>query len=233
MMISAPAYVSVIFIMTALATVGVFLFVTVRHTSPSIVSHVFLVLLPLWMIVQAMLAWSGFYQDTSTIPPRMVLTGVLPALLAIVISLLFFRDLVGSLPLRALTLIHVIRIPVELVLLCLFQSGDIPRVMTFEGRNFDILSGILALVIFLIAFGGGRVNRPLLVAFNILGLILLANIVSIAVMALPSPMQQIAFDQPNRAVLFFPYIWLPTVVVPIVLFSHLASLYKLATGRLT
>jgi hypothetical protein len=232
MMILAPAYVSVVFLLTALATAGVFLFVTVSHTSPSIVTRVFAVLLPIWMVVQTLLAWSGFYQDTSAIPPRMVLTGVLPALLAIVVSLLFFRDVVSLLPLRSLTLIHVIRIPVELVLLWLSQSGDIPRVMTFEGRNFDILSGSLALVVFFFAFRGGRVNRPLLIAFNIIGLILLANIVSIAVMALPSPLQQIAFDEPNLAVLFFPYIWLPTVVVPIVLFCHLASLFKLATGKL-
>ena len=35
------------------------------------------------------------------------------------------------------------------------------------------------------------------------------------------------------AVLYFPFIWLPSVVVPIVLFSHLASLWKLATGKLS
>ena len=40
-----------------------------------------------------------------------------------------------------------------------------------------------------------------------------------------------AFEQPNRAVLFFPYIRLPTIIVPVVLFSHLAALWKLLYAR--
>ena len=103
--------------------------------------------------------------------------------------------------------------------------------MTFEGMNFDILSGILAPVVYLIAVRGGNINRGVLIAYNLLGIVLLANIVTIAVMSLPSPMQQMSFEQPNKAVLFFPYVWLPTIVVPIVLFSHLASLWKLAKGK--
>jgi hypothetical protein len=104
-------------------------------------------------------------------------------------------------------------------------------VMTFDGRNFDIISGILAPVVYFVAFRGTEPKKWLLIAYNVLGLALLANIVSIAVLALPSPMQQIAFDQPNRAVLYFPFIWLPSIVVPIVLFSHLAALWKLIFGQ--
>jgi hypothetical protein len=44
-------------------------------------------------------------------------------------------------------------------------------------------------------------------------------------------MQQIALDQPNRGVTFFPFIWLPSVIVPIVLFCHLASLWKLVVRK--
>jgi hypothetical protein len=57
------------------------------------------------------------------------------------------------------------------------------------------------------------------------------NVVITAIFCVPSPIQQLAFDQPNRAVLFFPYIWLPTVIVPIVFFSHAASLWKLLTNK--
>jgi hypothetical protein len=45
-------------------------------------------------------------------------------------------------------------------------------------------------------------------------------------------MQQMSFDQPNRAVLFFPYVFLPTIIVPIVLASHLFALYKSLRGKL-
>ena len=99
--------------------------------------------------------------------------------------------------------------------------------MTFEGRNFDILAGITAPLIAWLAFRGGKINRPLLIVWNIFALILLINIVVNAVLSFPSPFQQFAFEQPNLAVLYFPFQWLPSVIVPIVLFSHLASLWQL------
>jgi hypothetical protein len=99
--------------------------------------------------------------------------------------------------------------------------------MTFEGRNFDILSGITAPIIFWLAFRKGKIKRPLLIIWNIFALILLFNIVTHAILSFPFPFQQMAFDQPNRGVLYFPFIWLPTVVVPVVLFAHLISLWKL------
>jgi len=99
--------------------------------------------------------------------------------------------------------------------------------MTFEGRNFDILAGITAPFVAWLAFRTGKTNRMLLVIWNVFALLLLLNIIINAAFSLPSPIQQFAFEQPNRAVLYFPYIWLPSVVVPIVLFAHLASLFQL------
>jgi hypothetical protein len=114
------------------------------------------------------------------------------------------------------------------VLLWLFQHGLEPRAMTFEGSNFDILSGLTAPIVYLIAFRGGRTNRGLLIVWNIFALLLLFNVVITAVLSFPGPLQKIAFDQPNVGVTYFPFIWLPAVIVPIVLFSHLASLWKLS-----
>lgn len=229
---SLPGYIQIVFAFTTLATV-VFLLFAIRdagaNTPPGLIMRF---LVPLWAIVTGMLARNGFYQDTSSFPPTLFLFGVLPALLLIVVYFVFFRDsFIERLPLKTLTLLHVVRIPVEFTLLWLYFGGQVPQVMTFEGRNFDIISGILAPIIYFIAFRGSAVRRWPLIAYNIVGLLLLANIVIIAIMALPSPMQSIAFDQPNRAVLYFPYIWLPTIVVPVVLFSHLAALWKLAKGE--
>jgi hypothetical protein len=116
------------------------------------------------------LAVSGFYLTTDEMPPRIAMYGVWPAGLLIVTYFIFFRrSFIERLPLRLLTLPHTVRIPVELTLLWLYLGGQVPRMMTFEGWNFDILSGILALVAYFVAFRGNKVNNKVLVAFNIIG----------------------------------------------------------------
>jgi len=229
-----PPYVSIVFILTTFLTDGILL-TAVKSVSLEIFpSRLLVFTLPFWIILTGSLAVSGFYMAPEAFPPRLVLFGIIPALIFLLLYLTAFRTgLISKLPLKLLTLIHVVRIPVEIGLYWLFLGKLVPELMTFEGRNFDILSGILAVAVYLLGFPGGRANRSLLIGFNVLGLILLANIVSIAALSLPSPVQQFGLDQPNRGVLLFPYIWLPTIIVPIVLFSHLASLYKLSTNKLS
>jgi hypothetical protein len=106
----------------------------------------------------------------------------------------------------------------------------VPVEMTFEGRNFDILSGITAPIVYYFAFRTGRTNKTLLFIWNLAALALLTNIVTIAIMAFPSPFQSVGLDQPNIGVTFFPFIWLPAVIVPIVFFCHVVSLWRLIRG---
>ncbi len=141
------------------------------------------------------------------------------------------RSFVGRLNLKTLTWFHVIRIPVEIVLVLLYYRSLIPINMTFEGTNFDIVSGLSAGFMAVFAFKGKTVNRKLLIAWNLLCLLLLINIVVISALAVPSPLQKIAFEQPNIAILYFPFNLLPTVIVPLVLFAHLVVLYKLTGVR--
>ena len=223
-----PLYVSLVFLLTALITVS-FLYQPLQRLSFSITSaKLLMLLLPFWLLFQASLSITGFYLNEQTFPPRLFVFAFLPAILTIVLLFVFTRkDLLTRLPLRTLTLLHIIRIPVEIVLFWLFQHGHVPQLMTFEGRNFDILSGITAPFIAWLSFRNGKINRPLLLIWNAFALILLINIVTNAILSVPSPLQKFAFDQPNVGVLYFPFIWLPSSVVPIVLFSHLVSFYQL------
>ena len=223
-----PGYISITFILTTFLTLG-FLFYAIRQTVfETLPAKILLFLIPFWLFLTAILALGGFYTKTDSAPPRVFLFAVFPALFVIILYFVFFRkNFIEKLPLKILTLLHIIRIPVEIVLLWLFQNSLIPQIMTFEGRNFDILSGITAPFIFWFAFRNGKYNRGLLLIWNIFALLLLFNIVITAAFSLPSPIQMFAFEQPNRAVMYFPYIWLPAVIVPIVFFSHLASLQQL------
>lgn len=227
-----PAYVSIVFILTTFATVAILLQAAKAADLQTTAGRILLFTLPLWIVLQSILGVGGFYQWTDSFPPRIFIFGVLPPVILSLAYLVFFRSsFVDRLPLRYLTLIHAVRIPVELVLYWLATAGAVPQIMTFAGWNFDILSGFLGLALFFFGFRAEKAIRPLLIAFNLLGLVLLLTIVTIAVLSLPTPVQQLAFDQPNRAVLVFPYNFLPTIVVPIVLFAHLAGLYKTLRGR--
>ncbi|CAN5710354.1 hypothetical protein BH20ACI4_BH20ACI4_20030 [soil metagenome] len=223
-----PWYISVTFIVTTFLTVGFFLFAVRQTVFETTSAKTFSFLIAFWLIFQAVFGIGGFYLKTDAVPPRLLLFGVFPALITIILFFVFARKVfIEKLPLKILTLLHIIRIPVEIVLFWLFEQKLVPQLMTFEGRNFDILSGLTAPLIYWLAFRGGKINRPLLIIWNIFALGLLINIVAHAILSFPFQFQQFAFDQPNRAVLYFPYVWLPTVIVPIVLFSHLISLWQL------
>lgn len=139
------------------------------------------------------------------------------------------RRFIESLNIKYLTVIHVVRIPVEIVLLWLFLYKTIPQLMTFEGRNFDLVAGISAPFIYYFGFIKFKLSKKVILGWNILCLVLLLNILTNAILSLPGPFQQFAFDQPNMAVLYFPFIWLPCVIVPIVFLSQLASIKILIT----
>ncbi len=223
-----PGYISITFIATTFITVIFFIYAVRQTVFDTPAAKIFLFSLSFWLIFQMILGLGGFYLKTDVIPPRILFAGVFPAFLLIISYFIFARkSFVEKLPLKTLTILHIIRIPVEIVLFWLFQEKMIPEVMTFEGRNFDILSGLTAPIVVWLGFRNGKINRPLLIIWNILALGLLFNIVITAILSFPFPFQQLAFDQPNRAVLYFPFVWLPTVIVPIVLFNHLISLWKL------
>ncbi|HPI54806.1 MAG TPA: hypothetical protein PLU10_08945 [Chitinophagaceae bacterium] len=45
--------------------------------------------------------------------------------------------------------------------------------------------------------------------------------------SVPSPLQKLAFDQPNIALLYFPFSWLVSLIVALVLLGHLVSIRRL------
>jgi len=130
--------------------------------------------------------------------------------------------------LRKLTLLHIVRVPVEITLYWLATEKAVPELMTFAGRNFDIVSGITVPIIYVSCFNGSLVkNRGLLLTWNFICLGLLLNIVINAVLSAPFIFQQFAPDQPNIAVLYFPFVWLPSFIVMVVLLSHLVAIRRL------
>jgi hypothetical protein len=220
-----PQYIPLVFVFTSLLTVLIFFLASRSRVLP------LLIILGL-LAIQALLSLSGFFTVTNVSPPRFPL--LLGPPLVMILGLFFTkkgRIYMNSFDLRLLTLLHVIRIPVEIVLYWLCLQKAVPELMTFEGRNFDIVSGITAPLMVLLCFRHGSIKRSVLLIWNFICLALLVNVVFYAVLSAPFPFQRFAFDQPNIAVLYFPFVWLPGMVVPIVLLSHLIAIRKLITKQ--
>lgn len=226
-----PVYLPIFFSLTTILTLILFHW-TISGSSASIQGKAGLIttLLSLWLVLQASLAINELYSaDTNSIPPKIMLLGILPMLL--VILFLFIsrkgRIFIDSLPLERVTHLNIIRIPVEIVLYLLFLNKVVPEMMTFEGRNFDILAGITAPLIAIYGIKKGILGSRIILTWNFICLALLINIIIIALFSSITPFQKFAFEQPNIALPNFPFVWLPTFIVPIVLFGHLVSIRQL------
>lgn len=216
-----PAYISVVFGLTTLLTVLLFYRAANKNRAT-------LILVLAWPALQTVISLTGFYIVTNSTPPHFMLLVAPPFLFIILLFCLKKgRQYIDSLNIKILTGLHTVRILVEVVLLWLFLYKAVPRLMTFEGRNFDILAGLSAPFIYYFGFIKNKVNKKLILVWNFICLGLLINIIVLAVLSAPLPFQQFGFEQPNVAVLYFPFVWLPCCVVPLVLFSHLAAIKQL------
>jgi hypothetical protein len=142
-------FTSSIFILTTLATLFLFIWAIKKSSIGSIrkkATPIFIGLI-LWLILQSVLALKNVYSsDTNSFPPKIVLAGILPTIGVIVFlfSTTSGRQFIDNLPIKNLTYLNIVRVPVEVVLYWLFLSKSIPELKTFSGRNLDIFAGVSA-----------------------------------------------------------------------------------------
>jgi len=213
-----PLYIPATFVLTTLLTL-MFLYKASNYSRPLILTLI------LWLTVQAVLSLNDFYLTTTGVPPRFALSLMPPVLLVLILFITKKgREFLGSFNAKTLTLLHIVRIPVELTLYWLFLHKAVPEIMTFEGRNFDILCGLTAPLVYYFGYIKKVLSRGVLLTWNIICLLLLINIVATAILSAPFTFQKFAFEQPNIALLYFPYVWLASFVVPGVLLAHIVTI---------
>lgn len=182
----------------------------------------------LWLGFSGRLAATGFLSfEPPTLPPLLVL-----ALLG-TIGLAFSRfgtRLAFGLPLPLLVGFQAFRVPVEILLARGHAEGLVPVQLTWSGLNFDVLSGVLAALLALLA-RLGPVPRWLLFAWSFVGLGLLVNVVAIAALSAPTPLRVFLAEPANVFVARFPFVWLPGFLVPMALFGHLLVLRRLFAAQ--
>ena len=189
-----------------------------------------LVIATVWMTLTWMAADSGILLQFDATPPPFALLVLAIVGLAMTIAFTpYGTRLVLGLPLWTLIAIQGFRLPLELAMHGMYERGIMPEQMSYSGRNFDIITGISALLVaWLVATG--RCGRRGALAWNILGLALLLNIVGIAIMSTPR-FQLFGPDRLNTWVMHPPFVWLPAVMVLAALAGHLL-IFRALSGHI-
>jgi hypothetical protein len=182
----------------------------------------------LWIVLLGVLSARGFFAQFDSVPPKPLLAVVLPIIILTILAFTKgFTTILSVTPAHWLVFFQSFRIAVELLLWQAYERGLLPVQMTFEGRNFDILAGVLALVAGYVMWKQPGVARTVGIIYNLVGLGLLLNIVIIAILSMPTPFRYFMNEPANTIVAQFPFIYLPGVLVVLAFVFHVFSLRQL------
>jgi hypothetical protein len=184
-----------------------------------------------WMALTWAAAESGVLRRWDLFPPPFAV--LVLAIVVVAVGITFGglgRRLAQFLPLWVLVAVQAFRLPLELAMHGLAERGIMPVQMTYTGRNFDIVTGATAIVVAWATatkVGGWR----LVCAWNVLGLCLLVNVVTIAILSTPA-VRYFGDANLNVFVTYTPYVWLPAVMVLAALAGHLIIFNALRLQKL-
>src|SRR5262245_4979973 len=185
-----------------------------------------------WLALMVAIAARGFFADFQSLPPHMLLA-VGPPLLAM-LALVFSpaaRPWLDALPCAWPVAAQSFRIVVEIVLWRLAVAGVAPEIMSFTGRNVDILVGLTAPVVAYYCFVRRAWPERVAVWWNVAGILILLNVVVHAQLSAPTPFRVFETNPPTTFIGDVPYIWLPAFLVPLAWVLHGISLRQLCSRR--
>jgi hypothetical protein len=184
-----------------------------------------------WLAATGGLAASGRL-SFATMPPTIGLLIVVALVLTVRTGLSPLGErLAAGLPLAALVGAQAFRLPLELAMHRAYAEGLMPVQMSFSGRNFDIVTGTTAIIVAAL-LAAGIAGRRTVLAWNVMGMLLLANVVVIAILSTPTPLRVFHNEPANVWITRAPFVWLPAVMVPAALLGHILIFRRLRRDAL-
>lgn len=183
-----------------------------------------------WLAAAAVLGAFGLFQArTDSVGFAIVVAILLP----IVVGALLIRgsaavrDILGAVPQGWLVGVQAYR-GIGTIFLILLGVGLLPPEFALPAGFGDALVGLAAIPVAAAYAAGAPQRGPLVVLWNALGIADLVIAVGTGFLSSPSPLQQLAFADPNVIVGAYPLVLIPVFAVPLSIVLHIASLTKLA-----
>jgi hypothetical protein len=185
----------------------------------------------LFFLCSGFLGISGILSDFSSFPPPFagfILGNFI--ILGLIAASKWGKRLALATPMRILVALQGFRVLPEILLDLSWRDGHAPIQMTYHGYNWDIITAATAITL---GLAWPRLKNPVAWAWghSILGIGLLINILTIAILSMPIPFRVFMNEPANTFVTRFPYIWLPGVHVAFAIILHAVLVRKLIQCR--
>lgn len=209
------------FIFLTIAIMGFYIW-GITKTNPKFLGKMVSILV-IWNSVTSLIVLSGLIEK-SFIPYGIILF-LMINISAFVFALRPIGQSLQNLPVWILILFQGFRFPLELIMHSWSETQTMPSTMSWNGQNFDILTGLFALLALVPILRNSKLFHW---AFNIFGIAMLMNVFRVVLMSSPLPFAW-PLENPVQLIAHFPYHMIATVCVWSALIGHILLTKKLLT----
>jgi hypothetical protein len=182
-----------------------------------------------WLSSSAFAALSGILARLDILPPPFIVMMVFALISAFAVGCTSFGKTVAeNTSWKILIALQCFRLPLEIFMHHAYEKKIMPIQLSYSGYNFDLLTGLGAVILLEILRFSPKFSKQFIWIWNVWGIYCLIAIGVIAVTG--SPIIAGFGTEPenlNTWVLFFPYVWLPAVLVVLAVFGHIVITRKL------
>jgi hypothetical protein len=182
-----------------------------------------------WGALVLVLAREGvFASDAGTTTPVIALGIAVPIGAGVaLLQVPGVRRAIDRIPLQWLVGVQFYRVLGGLFLIA-YARAEMPGEFALPAGIGDIAVGLTAVVVaYLVAAHGAERARTAVLAWCVFGIADLVVAVGTGFLSSPSILQQIALDDPNTAITRYPFVLIPTFLVPISILLHVSVIARL------
>ncbi|HEY9802389.1 MAG TPA: hypothetical protein V6D25_18655 [Leptolyngbyaceae cyanobacterium] len=176
-----------------------------------------------WLVYAGTLGYEGIIASRVPPGPALLLIPVVVFLALFLVRHPSVRELALKIPVGLLIGLQSFRVFVEIALHELYQNQLIPRMLTFEGANFDILVGLSAPIVAWL-YTSRRINDSAVRLWSVAGIALLVNVIIMSFLTFAGILKT---EIPNVGIGIFPFTFLPGFLAPLAMYLHVMLLRSL------